>query len=164
VSSRFVSLAERRRSLVRLLVALLVVRIVVTIAELLEASVSVVGLIVTVLLGIECWRAWSVAKVGANSGAAAEAPARTSRADRILMPAERWGPAALYVFGALFAIAYVVLLVSGEPRLDLVYAAEIAREILLFVVIAVLLLGRSSIKAEDARASRTSTPGRPGTG
>jgi hypothetical protein len=150
VSSRFVTLAERRRSLVRLLVALLVVRIVVTIAELIEASVSVVGLIVTLLLGIECWRAWSVAKVGARDDKTSEGPARASRADRILMPAERWGPAVLYVTGALFAVAYVILLVSGEPRLDLVYAAEIAREILLFAVIAVLLLGRSSLKAEEA--------------
>jgi hypothetical protein len=57
IGSRIVAIAERRGSLVRLLIALFVARIVVTVTEIVESEVTLWSALITAAIGLEAWRA-----------------------------------------------------------------------------------------------------------
>ena len=144
--SRTVALAERRSSLVRLLIALFVARIVVTITEIIESEVTFFSALVTAAIGIEAWRAWRVSRVIRREGAPpVELPDTVW--NRILLPLERYGPPVLYVLTAVYAIAYVAGLAVGEPRDTVVLVAQITREVVTFFFLGVLLAGYLSVRA-----------------
>lgn len=142
---------ERRRSLVRLLIALFVARIVVTITEVIESEVTFLAAVVTAAIGIEAWRAWRVSRVVRDEPAGAvELP--DSFWNRVLLPLEHRGPPVLYALTAAYAIAYVAVLAVGGSRETLLLGAQIAREVITFVFLGVLLAGylsvRSTLRAE----------------
>jgi hypothetical protein len=150
-SSRAIALAERRSSLVRLLIALFVARIVVTITEVIESELTFFSAVVTAAIGIEAWRAWRVARtVRAEPARAVELPDNVW--NRVLLPLERRGPPVLYVLTAAYAVAYVVVLAVGESHETLLLAAQIGREVITLVFLGVLIAGylsvRSTLKAE----------------
>jgi hypothetical protein len=149
--SRTVAVAERRSSLVRLLIALFVARIVVTITEVIESEVTFFSAVVTAAIGIEAWRAWRVSRaVRGEPVQAIELP--NTVWNRVLLPLERRGPPVLYALTAAYAIAYVAVLAVGESRETLLLAAQIGREVITFAFLAVLLAGylsvRSTLKTE----------------
>jgi hypothetical protein len=147
--SRTRYVAERRLSLVKLLVALFVARVVVTIVELTEQRITWWSLLITLAIGIEAWRAWSVARVARRSGET-PAPLPDTVWNRILTPAERVGPAIVYALTALFVVVSIVLLVLGNPHDALLDVAIVAREITTFAVVGVLLAGYLSVRAADS--------------
>jgi hypothetical protein len=153
--SRFASLAARRPSLVRLLIALLVSRIVVTIGEALEERITVWSLLITLAVGIEAWRAWVVHQQGKRAGITATPPP-ASVWDRILTPAERFGPAFLYALTVVFVVAYVVLEVDGGSKDTLLDVVVLVREFLTLLVIAILVVG--TLAARDAERARPAPP------
>jgi hypothetical protein len=149
--------AERRRSLVRLLLALFVARIVVTITEIIESEVTLFSAVVTAAIGIEAWRAWRVSRVVRDEpGRPVELPDNVW--NRVLLPLERKGPPVAYALTAAYAIGYVAVLAIGESRETLLLAAQIGREVITFVFLGVLLAGylsvRSTLKAEPRPARR----------
>ena len=142
--SRAVAIAERRSSLVRLLIALFVLRIVVTVTEVIESELSLFSAVVTAAIGIEAWRAWRVSHA-VRDGPAIELP--DTIWNRMLLPLERRGPPILYALTVAYAIAYVVLLAAGESRDTLLVVAQVAREVVTFVFLAVLLAGYLSVRS-----------------
>ncbi|MEZ5121694.1 MAG: hypothetical protein R2736_08970 [Solirubrobacterales bacterium] len=66
--SRTVRLVEQRLSIVRLLVALFVARIVVTIAEIAESRLTLWSVLISAAIGIEAWRAWRVRRAARRAG------------------------------------------------------------------------------------------------
>ncbi len=145
LGSRTRDLAERRLSLVRLLIALFVARMVVTGVELTEQRLTWWSTLVTLAIAIEAWRAWSVARVARRAGAA-QAPLPDTRWDRFLTPLERRGPAILYGLSVAFVVAALVLLVTGDPHDVLLDVAIVAREITTIVFVVVLLAGYMSVR------------------
>ncbi len=144
------AIAERRGSLVRLLIALFAARIVVTVTEILESDVTLFSAVITAAIGIEAWRAWRVSRVARSRPAAAvELP--DTIWNRMLLPLERRGPLLLYVLTAAYALAYVVVRVSGESRETLLDAAVISRELITFLFLGVLLAGYLSVRPTFAR-------------
>lgn len=143
-------LVARRASLMRLLFALVVARIVVTIAEAVESRVSWWSLAITLALVIEIWRGRAVLRAG-RSAAAAEVPVRDTPWERVLRPFERFGPPALYFLTATFIVAFLGLLVAGEPREDLVELSALVRELLSLIVIIVLVVGYRVAAVEPGR-------------
>ena len=138
------ALVERRTSLVRLLIALFVARIVVTITEIAEARLTWWSVLVTAAIGAEAWRAWIVARAGRDAAAAEPIP--DPGWDRVLRPLERYGPAVLTVLTVLYAAAFIALTVAGESRDRLLDVTVIAREALTFFFLFVLVAGYRSIR------------------
>lgn len=143
--SRTRDLVERRLSLVRLLIAIFVARIAVTLLEVGESNVSLWGALITLAIAIEAWRAWTVARV-ARRGEVEAAPIPDSGWDRFLRPLERTGPVIIYGLTAAFAVAVVVLLVLGESHDTLLDVALIGREITTFFFLAVIFAGYMSVR------------------
>jgi hypothetical protein len=140
-----VAVAERRGSLVRLLVALFVARIVVTVTEVIESEVTPFSALITAAIGLEAWRAWRVSHaVRREGGPVVELPDTVW--NRILLPLERRGPVLLYALTALYILAYVVVAAAGESRETLLLAAQISREVITFVFLGVLLAGYLSVR------------------
>ncbi|HEU4658507.1 MAG TPA: hypothetical protein VFR97_13325 [Capillimicrobium sp.] len=146
--SRTRDLAERRRTLVKLLIALFVARIVVTITEIAESGVTWWSLLVTAAIGIEAWRAWNVSRAArAHPDAPPPPPLPDTAWDRMLRPLERFGPASLYAFAVLYALAYLALLAAGASRDTLVDVAVAAREVITLFFLFVLIAGYRSVRA-----------------
>jgi hypothetical protein len=145
VGSRTVAIVERRSSLVRLLIALFVARIVVTITEIIESEVTVFSAVVTVAIGLEAWRAWRVRRVARLQHArTVELPDTVW--NRMLIPLERRGPPFLYALTAAYAVAYTAVLIAGESRDTLLVAAQISREVVTLLFLAVLFAGYLSVR------------------
>jgi hypothetical protein len=140
-----VRIVQRRLSLVRLVIALFVARIVITVAEIAESRLTFFSLLVSLAIGLEAWRAWRVANA-ARSGGIARERVPDSIWDRMLRPVERVGPAALYAFTAVFAAVYVVMVVTGGSRDTLLDIVVAAREATTVAIIAVLAVGYLSIR------------------
>ena len=150
LGSRTVAIAERRGSLVRLLIALFAARIVVTVTEILESEVTLFSAVITAAIGIEAWRAWRVSRV-AHRDAAATVDLPDTVWNRLLLPLERRGPVLLYALTAAYGLAYVIVRASGESRDTLLDAAVISRELITFVFLAVLVAGYLSVRPTFAR-------------
>jgi hypothetical protein len=145
IGSRTVAIAERRGSLVRLLIALFVARIVVTITEIIESQVTWFSAVVTAAIGIEAWRAWRVSRVARRDQThAVELPDTVW--NRVLLPLERRGPPILYGLTAVYAIAYTAVLVAGASGDTLLLAAQISREVITLAFLAVLFSGYLSVR------------------
>jgi hypothetical protein len=143
--SRTRDLAERRLSLVKLLVAIFVARMVVTVVELTEQRLSFWSILITVAIAVEAWRAWSMARVAKREHAEPE-PLPDSAWDRFLRPLERVGPTVVYGLTALFVVAALVLLVLGDPHDRLLDIATVCREITTFVFVGVILAAYMSVR------------------
>lgn len=143
--SRTRDLAERRPSLVRLLIALFVARVAVTAVEVTESRLTWWSLLVTAAIGIEAWRAWTVSRV-ARTEHAEPAPPPDSRWDRFLRPLERSGPAVLYALTAVFLAATLVLVILGDPRDTLLDIAIIGRELTTLFFLAVIVAAYLSLR------------------
>jgi len=143
--SRTRDLVERRLSLVRLVIAIFVARIAVTVVEVSESNVTFWSALITLAIGIEAWRAWSVMRV-AKRGDLTPAPVSDSGWDRFLRPLERHGPAVIYALTAVFVVAALVLVALGNPRDTLLDIALIGREITTFFFLAVVLAGYMSTR------------------
>ena len=151
---RSIAVAERRASLVRLLIALFVARIVVTVTEIMESELTVWSTLITAAIGLEACRAWRVSRVPRGRGGAA-IPLPDTVWNRILLPLERRGPVVLYALTLIYAVAYIVLLATGESRDDLLVGAQIGRELVTFVFLGVLVAGYLSVRPtlRDDRSS-----------
>ena len=143
--SRTRDLVERRLSLVRLVIAIFVARIAVTVVEVSESNVTFWSALITLAIGIEAWRAWSVMRV-AKRGDLTPAPIRDSGWDRFLRPLERTGPTVIYALTAAFVVAALILVALGNPRDTLLDIALIGREITTFFFLAVVLAGYMSTR------------------
>lgn len=143
--SRTRDLAERRLALVRLLIAIFVARMVVTVVEVTEERVSVFSAFITAAIAIEAWRAWAVSRVAKRDHLQA-APIPDSGWDRFLRPLERYGPAVIYALTALFVVAAVVVLLIGDSHDRLLDVAIVGREITTFFFVAVILAGYMSVR------------------
>jgi hypothetical protein len=154
--SRTRDLVERRLSLVRLVIAIFVARIAVTVVEVSESSVTFWSALITLAIGIEAWRAWSVMRV-AKRGDLVPRPIPDSGWDRFLRPLERVGPAVIYALTAIFVVAVLVLVVLGNPRDTLLDVAMVGREVTTFFFLAVVLAGYMSTR-------QAAGPGEPTTG
>jgi hypothetical protein len=143
--SRTRDLAERRLSLVRLLIALFVARMVVTVVELTEQRLTFWSILVTAAIAIEAWRAWSVSRVTKREHRE-QPPLPDTAWDRFLRPVERSGPAVIYGLTAVFVVAAAVLLVLGDPHDRLLDIAIVCREITTFVFVGVLLAAYMSVR------------------
>jgi predicted permease len=143
--SRTRELASRRLSLVKLLIAIFVARMVVTVVEVTEQRISVFSAFITLAIAIEAWRAWAVARVAKQEHLQA-APIPDSGWDRFLRPLERVGPAVIYALTAAFVLAAVVILAIGDPHDTLLDIAVICREITTFFFLAVVLAGYMSVR------------------
>lgn len=128
----------------RLLIALFVARMVVTVVEVTEQRLSW-SVLITAAIGIEAWRAWSVSRV-AKREHHEQAPLPDTAWDRFLRPLERAGPAVIYGLTAVFVAAAVVLLVLGNPHDTLFDVAIVCREITTFVFLGVLLAAYMSVR------------------
>ena len=142
-------MVERRRSLVRLLIALFVLRIVVTVTEVAESELTVWSAVVTAAIGVEAWRAWRVRRV-AQAQSAESAPLPDSVWNRILTPLEKRGPVVLYALAAVYAAAFLALLVAGESRDTLLTVAQVSRELITLFFLGVLVAGYLSVRGSDA--------------
>ena len=155
IGSRTVALAERRGSLVRLLIALFVSRIVVTVTEIVESDVTMFSAFITAAIGIEAWRAWRVSRLAAGDGRGAVDLPDTVW-NRLLLPLERRGPALLYLSSAAYAVAFVALVAAGESRDTLLDVAVVSRELVTFFFLGVLVAGYLSVRP----TLRDEAPGR----
>jgi hypothetical protein len=144
--SRTVRIVQRRLSLVRLIIALFVARIVVTVAEIAESRLTVFSAVISVAIGLEAWRAWRVAHAARQPGAEEPPAPPDSVWDRILAPIERRGPVVLYVLTAAFVVAYAAVLATGADADTLLDITVIARELTTFAIIGVLLAGYLSTR------------------
>ena len=160
--SRTRLLAERRPSIVRLLIALFVARMAVAVTEVAEARVSAWSALITVAIGIEAWRAWSVRRDARRDPAAAPhaEPLPDSGWDRLLRPVERHAPLALYGLSVVYLAAFLGLVAAGEPRDVLLDVAVIAREAITFFFLIVIVAAYRSIR--PPRASAAPDPAPPG--
>jgi hypothetical protein len=143
--SRTRDLAERRLSLVKLLVAIFVARMVVTVVEMTEQRLSFFSLLITLAIAVEAWRAWSVARV-ARGEHAEPVPIPDSAWDRFLRPLERTGPAIVYGLTAVFVVVAVILLALGNPHDALLDVAIACREITTFVFVGVIFAAYMSVR------------------
>lgn len=143
--SRTRDLVEKRLSLVRLLIAIFVARIAVTVVEVSESNVSWWSALITLAIAIEAWRAWTVARVAKREHLApAEVP--DSGWDRFLRPLERVGPAVVYGLTAVFVVAVLVVVALGNSRDTLLDVAVIGREITTFVFLGIVFAGYMSVR------------------
>jgi hypothetical protein len=132
-------------SLVRLLVAIFVARMVVTVVEVTEQRLSFWSILITAAIAVEAWRAWSVARV-ARREHAEPTPLPDTAWDRFLRPLERVGPTVIYGLTAVFVAVAVVLLVLGNPHDTLLDVAIVCREITTIVFLGVILAGYMSVR------------------
>jgi hypothetical protein len=146
LGSRTVAIAERRGSLVRLLIALFVARMIVTVTEIIESEITWFSAVVTAAIGLEAWRAWRVSRVARRAGDKSAVALPDSVWNRMLLPLERRGPVALYVLTALYAVAFGALLVASESRETLLAVAQISREVITFGFLAVLFAGYRAVR------------------
>ncbi len=123
---------------------------VVTVVEVTEQRLSFWSILITAAIGIEAWRAWSVARV-AKRGQLEPAPLPDTAWDRFLRPLERVGPAVIYGLTALFVVAAVVLVALGNPHDALLDIAIVCREITTFVFVGVILVAYMSVRQTPAR-------------
>jgi hypothetical protein len=154
-------LVERRLSLVRLMIAIFVARIAVTVVEVTESKVEWWTALITVAIAIEAWRAWTVSRV-AKRGQLQPAPVPDSGWDRFLRPLERSGPAIIYGLTAAFVVAVLVLVALGDPRDTLLDIAVIGREITTFFFLGVVLAGYMSVRQARPEAPGGAGPGTTG--
>jgi hypothetical protein len=145
--SRTVRLVEQRLSIVRLLIALFVLRIVVTIAEIAESRLTFWSALISLAIGLEAWRAWRVRSAAQRTGAAPPPPPADSVWNRILTPAERYGPAVLYVLTVLFVVATIAMVADGEAQDRLLTITVIAREVTTFLFLGVFLCAVMAVRA-----------------
>lgn len=143
--SRTRDLVERRISLVRLVIAIFVARIAVTVVEVSESNVSWWSALITLAIAIEAWRAWAVSRVAKRENLE-PAPVPDSGWDRFLRPLERTGPAIIYGLTAVFVVAVLVVVALGNSRDTLLDVAVIGREITTFFFLAVVLAGYMSVR------------------
>ena len=129
----------------KLLVAIFVARMVVTVVEVTEQRLSFWSILITAAIAVEAWRAWSVARVAKREHVAA-APLPDTAWDRFLRPLERVGPAIIYGLTAAFVLAAVVLLILGNPHDALLDIAIACREITTVVFVGVILAGYMSVR------------------
>lgn len=146
--SRTRDLVERRLSLVRLVFAIFVARIAVTVVEVSESNVSVFSALITLGIAIEAWRAWSVTRV-AKREHLTPAPIPDSGWDRFLRPLERVGPAVIYALTAVFVVATLVLVALGHSRDTLLDVAVIGREVTTVLFLAVVGAGYMSVRGVE---------------
>ncbi len=139
----------------KLLVAIFVARMVVTVVEVTEQRLSFLSILVTGAIAVEAWRAWSMARV-ARRDHVEQAPLPDTPWDRFLRPLERVGPAVVYGLTALFVVAAVVLLVLGDPHDKLLDVAVVCREITTVVFVGVILAAYMSVRAADQTAGKGS--------
>ncbi len=144
-------MAERRLSLVKLLVALFVARMVVTVVEVTEQRLGFWTILITLAIGVEAWRAWSVARVAKREHLEAAALPDNGW-DRFLRPLERVGPAVVYGLSAIFVVAALVLLVLGNPQDALLDIAVVCREITTVVFVAVIFAAYMSVRDQPRPA------------
>lgn len=147
--SRTRDLVERRISLVRLVIAIFVARIAVTVVEVSESNVSWWSALITLAIGIEAWRAWAVWRV-AKREHLQPAPVADSPWDRFLRPLERTGPAIVYGLTAVFVVAVLIVVALGNSRDTLLQVAVIGREITTFFFLGVVLAGYMSVRQPQA--------------
>lgn len=145
--SRTVRLVEQRLSIVRLLIALFVARIVVTIAEIAESRLTFWSVLISAAIGIEAWRAWRVRRTARQADAAPPPPPADSVWNRILTPTERYGPAVLYVLTALFVVATIAMVADGEAQDRLLTVTVVAREVTTFLFLGVFLTAVMAVRA-----------------
>ncbi len=145
LGSRTRDLVERRLSLVRLVIAIFVARIAVTVVEVTESNVSWWSALITLAIAIEAWRAWSVARVAKREHLEA-APVPDTSWDRFLRPLERSGPVIIYGLTAAFVVAVLIVVALGNPRDTLLQIAVIGREITTFFFLAVVFAGYMSVR------------------
>jgi hypothetical protein len=157
-STRTRDLVERRLSMVRLLIAIFVARIAVTVLEVTESNVSWWSALITAGIAIEAWRAWTVSRV-AKREHLAPAPVPDSDWDRFLRPLERVGPAVIYVLTAVFVVAVLVLVLLGDSRDTLLDVAVIGREITTFFFLGVVLAGYMSVREAGRPEAGGAGPG-----
>src|SRR5919112_1957380 len=124
LGSRTVAIVERRGSLVRLLIALFIARMIVTVTEIIESEVTWFSAVVTVAIGLEAWRAWRVSRVARRTGDKGIVALPDTVWNRMLEPLERRGPLVLYVLTALYAGAFGALLLANESRGTLLTADQ----------------------------------------
>lgn len=151
--SRTADLVERRLSLVRLVFAIFVARIAVTVVEVSESNVSLFSALITLGIAFEAWRAWTVARV-ARREHLAPAPVPDTAWDRFLRPLERIGPAVIYALTAVFVVAALVLVALGNSRDTLLDVAVIGREVTTVLFLVVIGAGYMSVR----EASRPAEP------
>jgi hypothetical protein len=146
--SRTRDLAERRPTLVKLLIAIFVARMVVTVVEMTEQRLTFWSILITAAIGVEAWRAWSVARVGNRDPREGATPAAVSETgwERFLRPLERTGPVVIYGLTAVFVVAAAVLLVLGDPHDRLLDIAVVGRELTTVVFVAVILAAYMSMR------------------
>jgi hypothetical protein len=130
---------------VKLLVAIFVARMVVTVVEVTEQRLSFWSILITAAIAIEAWRAWSVARVARQEHR--EPSSLPDNAwDRFLRPLERVGPAIIYGMTALFVLVSLVLLALGNSHDALLDVAIACREITTVVFVGVILAGYMSVR------------------
>ena len=147
LGSRTVAIVERRGSLVRLLIALFIARMVVTVTEIIESELTWFSAVITVAIGLEAWRAWRVSRVARRTGDKGIVALPDTVWNRMLEPLERRGPLVLYVLTALYAGAFGALLLANESRGTLLTAAQVSREVITLIFLAVLLAGYLSVRS-----------------
>ncbi len=154
--SRTRELVERRRSLARLIITLFLARLATTVVEVAESHVTWWSALITVAIGLEAWRAWTVIRTARGDAGVSAAPAEPDSAwDRILRPVERYGPAVLVVLTVVYVVAVVVLAVEGTSRDTLLDIGLAGREATTFFFVFVLLAGYASVRRAEPTAAAT---------
>ena len=156
--SRTRDLVERRLSLVRLVIAIFVARIAVTVVEVTESNVTFWSALITLGIAIEAWRAWAVTRV-AKREHLTPAPVPDSGWDRFLRPLERYGPVAIYALTAAFVVAVLIVVALGNSRDTLLQIAVIGREVTTFFFLAVILAGYMSVRDVERADERDDAGG-----
>jgi hypothetical protein len=155
--SRTRDVAERRVSLAPVLLALFAWRIAVTVVEVAASRVSWWSILVTAAIGVEAWRAWSVARIVRSSGGTLAAARPTGPPvnpwDRVLRPIERVGPVVLVAGTVVYAIAMVVFAASGGDHDVLLGVTAGVRELLTFGFLGLLVAAYQSTRGVAPPAS-----------
>ncbi|HEY8583761.1 MAG TPA: hypothetical protein VIL49_12465 [Capillimicrobium sp.] len=148
-------IAERRQTIVALLIALFVARIVVTATEIAEERLTWWAALITLAIGIEAWRAWTVARTRRrHPDAPPPPPLPDSPSDRLLRPLERRGPVVLYALAAVYLAAFLALAAAGESHETLLDVALIARELTTVLFLIVIVAATRSVRAGERSPAR----------
>jgi hypothetical protein len=152
-------LVERRQSLARLLITLFVARVATTVVEVTESHLTWWSLLVTLAIGIEAWRAWTVVRAARRDPeAAAPAPLPDSAWDRLLRPVERYGPVVLIVLTVAYVAAVVVLAIDGTSRDRLLDVGLIGREATTLFFVFIVGAGYASLRGVARTDADPSAP------
>jgi hypothetical protein len=153
-------LVERRQSLARLVITLFFARIATTVVEVTESHLTWWSLLITLAIGLEAWRAWTVLRAArSDPDAPAPAPLPDTAWDRMLRPCERYGPAVLIVLTVAFIVAVVVLAIAGTSRDRLLDIGVIGREATTIFFLFIVVAGYASVRSARTPDAPTSTPG-----